>query len=126
MTIDQLGKEGESKAREILKRQGYIIQSPDWLAFKDNKWICIEVKKKDRFMPPPFEGHGLDQRQVWLRTKLLNDTRIPTYLMIFEISTSVVLGAWLHELEAGRKHITLNNIVIYPFEKFTILNFDDL
>ena len=44
-----LGKEGEKQARTLLKKMGFEVQSPDWLATKDNIWICIEVKKKERF-----------------------------------------------------------------------------
>lgn len=114
----ELGKEGEQQARLILKKLGYEVQSPDWLGLKDDEFTCFEIKKKERFTPPPFEGHGLDSRQIYLREKLFLKTGIRTYLMIFEVPTGLIFGQWLDVLEQGKKHITLNRIVIYPLENF--------
>ena len=114
----ELGKKGEQQARQVLKSMGYEVQSPDWMALKDDEFTCFEVKKKERFTPPPFEGHGLDSRQIYLREKLLLKTGIRTYLLIFEVPTDLVFGQWLDILEMGKKFITKNRIVIYPLESF--------
>ena len=118
----ELGREGEEQARILLKRLGFEIQSPDWLAVKDNNWFCIEVKKKERFNPPPFEGHGLDNRQIYLRNRLLKEKGIRTYLMIFEIGTNNIFGQYLDILEKNEKFITKNNITIYRLSVFEKLD----
>ena len=116
----ELGKEGEQQARILLKARGFELQSPDWLGTNpEGKWICFEIKKKERFMPPPFGGHGLDAKQVYLRTKLFNETGIRTYLMIFEVPTGLIFGNYLDSLEQGEKFITKNNIIVYPLTSFS-------
>ncbi len=114
----ELGKEGEQQARILLKGLGFEIQSPDWLAVKDNNWICIEVKKKERFNPPPFAGHGLDKRQIYLRNRLLKEKGIRTFLMIFEVGSNNIYGQYIDELENGNKFETKNGIIIYPLSSF--------
>jgi len=122
MDIEELGKEGEQQARILLKRMGFEVQSPDWLAVKDNNWVCIEVKKKERFTPPPFAGHGLDNRQIYLRERLLKEKDIRTFLMILEIGTDNIWGQYLDILERGIKFTTKNGITIYPLTSFNNLN----
>ena len=114
----ELGREGEQQARILLKKLGFEVQSPDWLAVKENNWTCIEVKKKERFDPPPFAGHGLDNRQIYLRKKLLEEKEIRTFLLIFEVGTDNIFGQYLDVLEEGNKFITKNGITIYPLPSF--------
>ena|SRR3990167_4131443 len=114
----ELGKEGEAQARILLKKLGFQVQSPDWLAKKDGKWIIFEIKKKERFMPPPFAGHGLDERQIFLRNEFLKETGIRTYLMIFEVGTNNIFGQYIDILEKGIKYKTKNNIWIFPLPSF--------
>ena len=119
--IEELGKEGEEKIMLLLKSWRYKVQSPDWLAEKDGEWICVEAKRKERFTPPPFEGHGLDLRQVFLRNKMLKEIKIRTLLVIYEIGTDDIYFQWLDILEKGEKFVTKNNIVIYPLKIFQIM-----
>lgn len=121
---EDLGREGELQALSVLKKAGYTVQSPDWLAEKNGKWICVEVKKKRRFLAPPFDGHGLNWTQVFLRTKLLAATGIRTYLLIFEVPSGLVFAQWLDTLEKGRKYTTRNDVRIYPIESFKQLHLD--
>ena len=114
----ELGHEGEQQARILLKKQGFIIQSPDWLGYKDDKWVCFEIKKKERFTPPPFEGHGLDKRQIFLRNKLREETDIRTMLMIFEIPTNRIFYRYLDILDNGERYETRNGVIIYPLTNF--------
>lgn len=114
----ELGIEGERQARILLKKLGFEIQSPDWLATIDKEWICVEVKKKERFTPPPFEGHGLDKRQIYLRNHLLADKNIRTFLLIFEIGSEDIFGQFIDILEKGNKFETKNGVMIYPLSSF--------
>lgn len=114
----ELGKEGERQARLLLKKWGFELQSPDWLGNKDNQWVCFEVKKKERFEPPPFEGHGLDKRQIYLRKKLFKDKSIRTMLIIFEVPTNKIFYKYLDLLENDQHFDTMNGIRIYPLSNF--------
>ena len=113
-----LGREGEQKARILLKGLGFEVQSPDWLGFKEGEWTCFEVKRKERFLSPPFDGHGLDQRQINLRMRLLFEKDIRTFLMIFEVPTELTFGEYLDILTSGKSFTTRNNIVIFPLNSF--------
>lgn len=114
----ELGKEGEQQARILLKKLGFQVQSPDWIAKKDGKWTCFEIKKKERFMPPPFAGHGLDEKQIFLRNEFFKDTDIRTYLIIFEVGTENIFGQFIDILEKGNKFRTKNGIWIFPLSAF--------
>ena len=113
-----LGKEGERQAMDFLKAKGFEIQSPDWFGYKNGEWVCFEIKKKERYQPPPFEGHGLDERQIYLRNKLRKGTGIRTMLIIFEVPTNKIFFRYLDLLEAGEKYRTKNGVIIYPLKNF--------
>lgn len=119
----ELGKEGEEKARQLLNKMGYYLHSPDWLGKKDGKWTKFEVKRKERFISPPFDGHGLDLRQIKSSKEFQDDTGIRTYLMIFEIETENIYGQYLDILEIGKYFDTqYGSIRIYPLERYDKLN----
>lgn len=121
MTVEELGKEGEQKARKILKTAGYWVGQIDWLGKKDGKWIKFEIKRKERFEPPPFEGHGLNAIQVNFARELYLDTGIRTMLVIWEKGTNKWFAQWLDILETrpnDEKYLTRNNIRIYKLTNF--------
>ena len=118
MNIYELGKEGEQQARFLLKKRGYWIGQSDWIGKKNNKWYRFEVKRKERFIPPPFEGHGLDIRQINYAIEFQKDTGIPTILLIWEVGTNKWFTGRLDELEKGKKFNTRNNIRIYKLDSF--------
>lgn len=121
MSITEIGIEGEKRAMKFLKKRGLDIFQPDWLGCKDGKWVVYEVKHKDRFNPPPFEGHGLDICQIKARVKFAQDTGIQCFLLVFELDTNMVFGQWLRILEASEYHDTKNGIRIYPLTSFISL-----
>ena len=118
MREEELGKEGENQARLILKSMGFEVQQLDWVGIKNGQTTCFEIKKKERFTPPPFEGHGLDKRQIYLRNKLFENTSIRTMLMIFEIPSGRIFYRYLDLLEKGKKFETINGVIIYPLSSF--------
>jgi hypothetical protein len=117
----KIGRDGELKALNLFKRLGFEVQSPDWIAIKDNQCIVLEVKHKERFRPPPFEGHGLDLRQIYLRNVLYKKTGMRTYVIIFEINTNNIFGNYLDSLERGDYFYTTNRIRVYPLHCFNKL-----
>lgn len=115
------GSAAEERTRKIFKAQGFQVQIPDLVVSKDGKAMCVEVKDKaEPFSPPPFWGHGLDKSQIWLRTQLLEQTGMRTYLIVYEKSGRIY-GQYLDKLEAGSFFDTRKGVRIYPIEAFKIL-----
>lgn len=118
MSITNVGIKGEQKAREILKQNGFNIFQADWIAKTKNNYCLIEVKHKEMFKKPPFDGHGLDLRQVFARMEFYKKTKIPTILLIINLPDDKVYWEYLHKLEEGEKFDTRNNVRIYPLINF--------
>lgn len=63
--LKAMGNRAEELLLSRLFRRGYTILRPDWVVIYDDRVIIFEVKAKtERFKPPPFEGHGLDNKQI--------------------------------------------------------------
>ena len=118
MSIQEIGIEGEKKARIFLKNLGYKIFQIDWMADKDGNYIQCEVKFKERFTPPPFEGHGMEIWKIKDRLRFEKQTGIKAFLIIFEKLTDLIFYQWLLKLEQGKYFDTKNDIRIYPLENF--------
>ncbi len=115
----------ETKALWLLREYGFeTIQQLDWIA-KNNEgeWVVFEVKEKELFTPGrnfPHYGAGLNRRQLSLRTKLLEELGLRTYLVVFVKGTDEVYGAYLDELEnKGGFYDTPNGIRIYQIKNFS-------
>lgn len=106
------GRWAEETYRRALKdaqRNGIVefYHRPEWLVWpaNDPKPYLVEVKGQERFLAPPFDGHGLPAYQAdrymlaWTRLKLR------TWFIVYEPAGDV-FGAWLDELEAGPQHET--------------------
>ncbi len=121
MGIIEKGIKAERKALEILKKFKFKCFQPDWIAFKNGKYSLIEVKGKERFEPPPFEGTVLEIYQVDARMKFYKETGIRPFLLV-EDNELGWIGQWLDILEKGKKHDTKNAIRIYPIKNFKVIN----
>lgn len=118
MSITQIGREGEELARIVLKQLKIdnLFQA-DWIIEKDGKYYVVEVKHKERFTAPPFDGHGLDLRQVISRQKFYQQTGIRCLFLVFDFS-GAIYWAWLDELEKTEYHDTRNKIRVYNIKYF--------
>lgn len=109
---------------DLSKKAGFKnIQQPDLIAQDDKeKWICLEVKGKQLFTPDRnfhYEGIGLDQRQLYLRTKLRELLGWPTYLINYVEETNDIYVGNLAELDRGIHYDTTKaDIRIYPISSF--------
>jgi len=115
------GHEGEQKARLLLKRLGYEIFQADWIGFKENKYVMFEIKHKERYKSPPFEGHGLPSYQARKRLEFSQKTGIRNMLIVFEKTTNLIFYQWLDILEQGEFYDTRNSIRVYPLQNFKTL-----
>lgn len=95
----EIGFLGESKIRDILKNKKMLFMQVD-VMFKNNKnkWCLGEVKTQERFLSPPFDGHGLPEWQIKTRINFYNETGIEPYLFIYELPTENIYYNSLLEL----------------------------
>ncbi len=95
----EIGFLGESKIRDILKSKKMKFMQVD-VMFKNhkNKWCLGEVKTQERFLAPPFDGHGLPEWQIKTRIEFYNETGIEPYLFIYELNTENIYYNSLLEL----------------------------
>lgn len=124
MSITEVGRKGEQIARDILKNRFKVdgIFQADWMVMKDGKYYVVEVKHKEMFKAPPFDGHGLDIRQVMAREEFYKRTGIRCLFLVIDMS-GVVYWQWLDVLEGKRKFTTRNVIRVYALEGFKIAPF---
>ena len=112
-----------TKALHLLREVGfYSLQQLDWVGKTDDRWLAFEIKEKELYKPGPnFPqwGTGLNGNQLYLRTNLLKELGLRTYLLTFAKGTNEVYGAYLDELEEkGDFFDTKNNIRIYPIQNY--------
>ena len=119
MSINDIGKVGEGMARLILKRWMKVdgIFQADWMVKKNGVYYVVEVKHKEMFKSPPFDGHGLEIRQVNARMMFMEETGIRCLFLVIDMSGRVY-WQWLDKLEAGKHFDTKNGIRVYPIENF--------
>lgn len=119
MSINDIGKEGEKLAREILKDKFKVdgIFQADWIVQKGGKDYVVEVKHKEAFSPPPFKGHGLDIRQVKARMQFYKKYGIRCLFLVIDMD-GTIYWQWLDVLEETPYHTTTNQIRVYNIACF--------
>ena len=129
MSINDIGKEGERLARQILKERGCSdIFQADWLVKfpGSDDWIVVEVKHKERFRAPPYDGHGLNAYQADMRLKFQKETGIRTLFLVIGADDNRVYIQWLDALHKktieryGQLFETKNGIRIFDLRFFKI------
>lgn len=124
MSVLAEGRVGETWARNWLKARGYEVFQPDWIASLPDGGgrFLVEVKYQERFLAPPFDGHGLPPWQVEARLRFERETDIPTMLLIRDKGTEEVFWQWLDLLENGQKFQTNGSSPrrVYPLESFEL------
>ena len=115
-----MGTRGEQIARILIKNlfNPEIIMQIDWMFNYKGKWIACEVKHKELFKPPPFEGAGLSIQQVKARLKFYNDTGIRCLFIVIDSDSNGTFINWLDVLEAGDHFDTRNGIRVYNIKNF--------
>lgn len=120
MSINDIGKEGERIARDILKDCFHVddIFQADWLINKNGTWYVVEVKHKEMFSPPPFYGQGLNAYQADMRIRFWHETGIRCLFLVIDSTTEEIYWGWLDELEQTQYFQTRNGIRIYNIAHF--------
>lgn len=119
MGIQELGIEGEKKAREVVKKNNFNCFGTDWILIdKLGNYYLLEVKCKEMFAPPPFEGQGLNINQVVSKQIFFKKTGIRTILLIMLPDNKRTYWQFLDKLEQGKHFDTKNKVRIYPISSF--------
>lgn len=120
MSVNEQGREGERYAHQRLSAAGIEHFQPDWLFRVQGGWALLEVKRQERFLAPPFDGHGLPPRQVAARLRFQEETGIRALLWVWEIPSNLLFWQWLDLLEKG-EYFDTNGVRrrrIYPLSAF--------
>lgn len=117
MSLTTQGQKGERLARLFLKDMNFTsFMQMDWIAERHGKYYQFEVKCKEMFIGPPFDGHGLEKYQAERRLQFQSRFGIRCGFIVFD--GSKIFYQWLDVLWEKQKHITKNGIVIFPVANF--------
>lgn len=110
----------EGEFCKYLRREGFeYIQRPDWIAKSpEGDWYSFEIKAKERFQPPPFEGHGLNERQFNSRMKLYADRNVIPVLAVKDSTSGLWMARQMAALNMGDNYLTRNKVLIFPVAEF--------
>ena len=119
MSINDIGKEGERLARTVLIDRFKVdgIFQADWIVERNGHYYVVEVKHKEMFKAPPFDGHGLNIRQVKSRMKFFHEAGIRCLFLVIDMDGKIY-WQWLDVLEKRRKFDTKNGVRIYDINSF--------
>lgn len=73
----------------------------DAISFYKGKHYGYEVKFLERFVPPPFEGHGLPPQQIAKRLRYQEESGTRAIFIVFEKNSDKVFYQFLDVLEKG-------------------------
>jgi hypothetical protein len=94
----KIGLEGESQIRKMLSKKNIRFMQADLIFNYNNQYYCAEVKTQEKYLAPPFDGHGLPMWQITARIELFNKTGIVPYLFIRCLTDNLVYHQDLREL----------------------------
>jgi len=94
----KIGLEGESQIRSMLSKNNIRFMQADLIFDHNNQYYCAEVKTQEKYLAPPFDGHGLPMWQITARLNLYNKTGIIPYLFVRCLTDNVVYHQDLREL----------------------------
>jgi hypothetical protein len=116
----QKGFEGESRIRDIFLNKKIPFMQVDLMFYYKNQWCIAEVKTQEKFLAPPFDGHGLPPYQLDRRMQLYKDTGIIPYLIINCLTDDCVYIETLENLLKGEYFETKGNKkrIIFNIDSF--------
>lgn len=111
---------GESIIRTFLSNRDLPYFQADILYRYNSNWFLAEVKRQERYKPPPFEGHGLPLWQIKRRLEFQKQTGIRAVLFIVEKPNDVIFWNYLDILWMDKAHETSGKRprVIFPLNHF--------
>jgi len=122
----KIGLEGESQIRALLSKKNIRFMQADLIINYNNQYYCAEVKTQEKYLAPPFDGHGLPMWQITARIELFNKTGIIPYLFIRCLTDNLVYHQDLRELMRTKYYQTKGKSprVIFNLSEFKKSNIE--
>lgn len=120
MSLNEDGIIGEGLARKLILRRCNpdILFGADWIFKRKSKWYLVEVKYKEMFESPPFDGQGTDIKQIISRLQFQKDTNIRCIFLALDKITKKAYWNYLDDLEKTKYFDTKNGARIYNIKYF--------
>lgn len=84
------GIKGEEIIREWFLEHKIPFMQVDLMFKYQGNWCLGEIKSQDKYLSPPFDGHGLPEWQVNKRMEFFKDTGIIPYLIIYDLNDKCI------------------------------------
>lgn len=81
----KIGFAGEDLVRSWFMSKKIPFMQVDIMFKYNNKWCLGEVKTQEKFLAPPFDGHGLPKWQIDRRMEFYKDTGVEPFLIVNDI-----------------------------------------
>jgi hypothetical protein len=118
----KIGLEGEEKVRNFFKSKNVKFMQVDIVFYSSTKqrWCVGEIKTQEKYLSPPFDGHGLPEWQIEARIDFYKATKCIPYLIVNCLSDNCFYFQSILKLMEGKKFKTkgLKSRVIFPIESF--------
>lgn len=120
----KIGFAGEGKVRDWFIKQNIPFMQVDIMFKHKDKWCLGEVKTQEKFIAPPFDGHGLPKWQLDRRLQFQKDTGVIAYLIVNDINDKCLYISTMDKLLKGRSFQTkgLKPRIIFELSSFTKIN----
>lgn len=116
----KLGSHGEQMVREYLIKKKIWHMQVDIMFKREGVWCLGEIKHQEKFVAPPYDGHGLPEWQINQRLDFQRETGVIAYLLVIDKHEECLYVNSLDNLLAGEHHKTTGK---KPRVIFNINNF---
>lgn len=82
----KIGFAGEDFVRSWFINKKIPFMQVDIMFKYNGKWCLGEVKTQEKFIAPPFDGHGLPKWQIDRRMEFYKDTGVEPFLIVNDIN----------------------------------------
>lgn len=116
----EIGLKGEEIIRQWFIGKKIPFMQVDIMWKHNNKWYLGEIKTQEKYLAPPFDGHGMPKWQVDRRLEFQNDTGIQTYLIVYDLEEKCIFTQALSNLMQGDNYQTkgIKPRIIFPLNSF--------
>lgn len=80
-----IGLEGEEIVRNWFKKNKIPYMQVDIMWKHEGKWFLGEIKSQEKYLAPPFDGHGLPPWQIERRIQFYEDTGVEPWLIVYDL-----------------------------------------
>lgn len=116
----KIGFAGEDLVRNWFINKKIPFMQVDIMFKYNDKWCLGEIKTQEKFLAPPFDGHGLPKWQIDRRMEFYKDTGIEPYLIVNDINDKCLYIESLKNLLKAEQFQTKGNKprVIFKLSNF--------